>query len=143
MIQVKYLMHGLLIKQIYNYFLNLSGCRCVSDTAYITEHFVDDNRPLCYGCSLGHVRHTYACTLSFNVRWCTPSHRLLTVHHLVIATYVVFSLAFTQHNLCHYTRHMFIYIISYVSPHITVFILNNSLKSRSKRETRQHNNIGG
>ena len=87
-----------------------------------------------------HVPHVYMYT--YLIAQCiAPSNTTTlferTVHHLFIATSVVFSLALTQHNnyLCHYTRHMFMYNFSYVSPHVTV-LMNNSLKSSSKRETR-------
>ena len=122
---MKCLLHCLLVKQIYNCFLNLSYCIHISYTAYIAEHFIDDHRPCCHGClySLGRVRHTYACTLP-SLRSGDPSHATTlferTVHSLFIATFVVFSLALTQHNLCHYTRHMFMHSFSYVSPHVTV-----------------------
>ena len=78
-------------------------------------------------------------------------HKLLTVHHLINATNDLFSLAFTQYNLCYHIIIIIIiiFMIIYDSTCIrvrTVFhmfhhvslrlVMNNSLKSRGKQETR-------
>ena len=85
--------------------------------------------------SVDRVRHTYACTLPSLLRSAPSPHNLLTVPHLFNDTYVVFSLALIQHNLCHYSRHMFMCCFSHVSPHVTVLIYEQFSESSEKRET--------
>ena len=101
-------MQFLRIKQTYYSFMNLSHCSCISYALYITENLIDNNRTLfrhccaLHGITLGFMKqgthlHTHACIPSPSL----GPHNIYTCGQFItsVFTYVVLSLAFTQHNL--------------------------------------------
>ena len=89
------------------------------------EHFIDNHWPLCHGfCILSRPCETHVQFLT--TQWWTPPHNLLTVHHLFNATYDVFSLALTQHNLCHYTWHVQFFICFTTSHCVKLWIIHRN-----------------
>ena len=132
-------MHCLLIKQIYNWLLNLSNkCRRISYASYITEHFVDHHRPLCHVCvySVGSVRHTYA-----HFPHCAVGHPHTQFIDSLSPLQCDLCCIFTCFNTAYFMslHSTYVHVQLFMFHHMSLCqVMNNSLKSSSRRETRLH-----